>query len=58
VLNRCWLGIDINPEFIEMSQRRIEAAFEGFNSIDPRLQRTPKDLPKIAQSQQPLFTID
>jgi site-specific DNA-methyltransferase (adenine-specific) len=58
VLDRRWLGIDINPEFIEMSQRRVEATFEGFDSIDPRLQRTPKDLPKAAPSQPALFGPD
>jgi DNA modification methylase len=45
VLERNWLGIDLNPEYIIMSQRRIEAVFEGFDSLDPRLNRTPKDLP-------------
>lgn len=46
VLGRQWLGIDINPEYIAMSQARIETQTEGFDSIDPRVNRVPKDLPK------------
>ncbi len=59
-LNRNWLGIDINPDFIEMSQKRLAAAFEGFDSIDPRTQRTPKDLPKepSLQVQQIAFSLE
>jgi site-specific DNA-methyltransferase (adenine-specific) len=44
ILGRNWLGIDINPEYISMSQKRIDAVFEGFDSLDPRVNRTPKDL--------------
>lgn len=46
VLGRRWIGIDINPEYIAMTQRRINTAFEGFDSFDPRTQRIPKDLPE------------
>jgi DNA modification methylase len=45
VLERQWIGIDVNPEFIIMSQQRVDSAFEGFDSIDPRSLRTPKDMP-------------
>ncbi len=51
VLGRNWLGIDLNPEYIIMSRRRLEAAFEGFDSLDPRLNRTPKDLPEAKSRQ-------
>ncbi|MDQ6661974.1 MAG: site-specific DNA-methyltransferase, partial [Chloroflexota bacterium] len=48
VLGRNWLGIDINPEYIAMSQKRINTAppFISFDSIDPRFERVPKDIPQ------------
>ncbi|MGW8256882.1 MAG: DNA-methyltransferase [Thermoguttaceae bacterium] len=54
ILNRKWVGIDINPEYIEMSRKRIVSQFEGFDSVDLRLQRTPKDLPHTSK-QRTLF---
>ncbi|GIK41625.1 MAG: methyltransferase [Chloroflexota bacterium] len=45
ILGRAWFGIDVNPEYISMSQKRLDAPFEGFDSLDPRAKRTPKDLP-------------
>ncbi len=45
VLGRNWLGIDINPEYINMSQQRMDSTFEGFDSLDLRVKRTRKDLP-------------
>ncbi len=52
VLGRRWLGIDINPDYVAMSQRRIAAPFSGFDSSDPRMQRTPRDLPARASPEQ------
>ena len=52
VLKRHWIGIDINPEYIAMSQKRLNSVFEKFDSFDPRSQRAPKDLP-MDRSQQP-----
>jgi DNA modification methylase len=46
VLNRNWIGIDINPDYIEMSKQRLSTDFEGFDSIDPRKERSPLDAPK------------
>jgi len=46
VLNRKWIGIDLNPEYIEMSKKRIGQQNVSFDSFDPRVERTPKDLPK------------
>jgi site-specific DNA-methyltransferase (adenine-specific) len=57
VLGRNWLGIDINPEYINMSQRRIGSTFEGFDSLDLRVKRTPKDWP-AARSGQVAFLTD
>lgn len=46
VLERRWIGIDINPEYIAMSQRRLTDRTMPFDSIDPRLERVPRDLPQ------------
>lgn len=54
VLGREWIGIDINPEYIAMAKRRISSAFEQFDSIDERIERSPMDLPKH-RSQQTLL---
>ncbi len=42
--NRKCIGIDINPEYIEMIKERLDTKFEGFDSIDERLERIPNDL--------------
>ncbi len=42
--NRNGIGIDINPEYIEMSRERLLEKFYGFDSIDERMQRVPNDL--------------
>ncbi|MEW6126187.1 MAG: site-specific DNA-methyltransferase [Acidobacteriota bacterium] len=55
VLKRKSIGIDINPEYIALSQRRVNSIFTNFDSIDPRVQRTPKDLPKDDASQAALL---
>ena len=44
-LARRWIGIDLNPEYIANSQKRIDSEFKGFDSIDPRVNRQPKDMP-------------
>jgi site-specific DNA-methyltransferase (adenine-specific) len=46
VLGRRSIGIDINPDYIAMAQKRIASAFDRFDSIDPRVKRRPKDLPE------------
>ena len=46
VLGRATTGIEINPDYIEMSKARLKAPFEAFDSTDPRAARTSKDLPK------------
>lgn len=42
--NRIGIGIDINPEYIDMAKERLEMPFEGFDSIDERMKRVPNDL--------------
>ncbi len=56
VLKRRWLGIDINPEYIAMSQARLGLTFEQFDSIDLRTQRSPKNSPK-AKPRQATFSL-
>jgi site-specific DNA-methyltransferase (adenine-specific) len=55
-LQRQWIGIDINPEYITMSQKRVDTILEQFDSFDPRAQRMPRDLPKDKSQQSSLFT--
>jgi len=49
--NRNCIGIDINPEYIKMCRDRLLRPFEGFDSIDERMERVPNDLndPKIRE---------
>jgi len=42
--NRRGIGIDINPDYIEMTKERLEEPFTGFDSIDERMKRIPNDL--------------
>ena len=57
VLGRKWIGIDINPEYIAMSQRRIDSGSEGFDSFDPRSRRVPRDLPGDTSLQSSLLSV-
>ncbi len=38
------IGIDINPEYISMCKNRLLCQFDGFDSIDERMERVPNDL--------------
>lgn len=40
-LNRLGIGIEINPDYVQMSSNRLQAEFLGFDSIDPRMKRIP-----------------
>lgn len=42
--NRKGIGIDINPDYIEMTKERLAERFTGFDSIDERMKRVPNDL--------------
>lgn len=50
-LKRKAIGFEINPNFIEMTKKRLAMPFNGFDSIDPRMERVPNDLrkPEIRQ---------
>ena len=43
-LGRNCIGIDINPAYVKMAQERLSEPFNGFDSIDERMKRLPKDL--------------
>lgn len=43
-INRRGIGIEINKEYIEMSEERLNEHFYGFDSIDERMKRIPNDL--------------
>lgn len=42
--NRNGIGIDINPEYVDMTKERLTEPFTGFDSIDERMKRVPNDL--------------
>lgn len=43
-INRKCIGIEINPDYIDMIQKRLSESFKGFDSIDERMKRLPNDL--------------
>src|SRR5690606_15241138 len=43
-LNRNCIGIELNSEYVEMTKKRLASPFNGFDSIDPRMERVPNDL--------------
>lgn len=43
-LGRRAIGIEINPDYVNMSEERLNKRFKGFDSIDPRMERIPQDL--------------
>lgn len=43
-LDRHCIGIEINPEYVEMTKQRLQSEFNGFDSVDPRMERVPFDL--------------
>lgn len=43
-LNRNCVGVEVNPQYVEMTKARLEQSFSSFDSIDPRMKRVPRDL--------------
>ncbi len=43
-LNRRAIGIEVNPDYVNMTKDRLGATFTGFDSVDPRMERVPLDL--------------
>lgn len=47
-LGRRWIGIEVNPDYVKLATDRLAKPFTGFDSIDPRKSRRPRDLPAAA----------
>jgi site-specific DNA-methyltransferase (adenine-specific) len=43
-LDRKAIGIEINPDYVSMTNDRLGEMFSGFDSVDPRMERVPLDL--------------
>jgi site-specific DNA-methyltransferase (adenine-specific) len=43
-LNRNCIGIELNPEYVKLINKRLKQPFNGFDSIDERMERVPNDL--------------
>ncbi len=43
-LGRDCIGFELNPDYVEMIDARLAQPFSGFDSIDPRMERIPRDL--------------
>lgn len=43
-LERKIIAIEINPEYVSMISERLQQPFNGFDSVDPRMERVPLDL--------------
>jgi len=56
LLKRHWIGIDLNPSYIEMTEKRLAEKTTALDSYDPRLTRTPKDLPSDTPTTDSLFS--
>jgi len=47
ILNRRCIGIELNPGYADLARKRLSRTFEGFDTFDPRINRVPKDLPRV-----------
>lgn len=45
-LERKGVGFELNPEYVEMTKARLSEPFNGFDSVDSRMERVPNDLRK------------
>lgn len=43
-LKRHCIGIEMNQDYVELTKKRLQVPFDGFDSIDPRMARIPNDL--------------
>ena len=43
-LERIGTGIEINPDYAALTEKRLKSDFEGFDSFDARMKRVPLDL--------------
>lgn len=42
--SRNCIGYELNPDYVKMTKERLSNKFDGFDSIDPRMERVPNDL--------------
>ena len=42
--SRSGLGVELNPDYVEMTKLRLAQQFSGFDGVDPRMARIPNDL--------------
>jgi hypothetical protein len=43
-LNRDCIGFELNPDYVQITEERLQSPFSGFDSIDERMERVPLDL--------------
>lgn len=43
-LERNCIGIEVNSQYVAQIENRLKKSFNGFDSIDPRMERIPNDL--------------
>jgi len=43
-LDRRCIGFELNPDYVQLTEQRLSKPFEGFDSVDPRMERIPNDL--------------
>lgn len=43
-LKRDCIAIELNPEYVNLTKERLSNSFNGFDSIDPRMEKIPNDL--------------
>jgi site-specific DNA-methyltransferase (adenine-specific) len=43
-LNRNCIGIELNPDYVELTRNRLSEPFVCFDSVDERMERVPNDL--------------
>jgi site-specific DNA-methyltransferase (adenine-specific) len=43
-INRNCIGIELNPKYVKLIHERLKRPFNGFDSIDERMERVPNDL--------------
>ena len=52
-LQRNCVGVEMNPAFVALIERRLAQPFQDFDSVDPRMQRRPQNLPEDKQEKNP-----
>lgn len=56
IMNRHYIGIDINPDYVAIARDRLTKEFKGFDTVDVRAKRIPLDLPELEDASPYLFS--